>query len=255
VTPISQPAIWFSTAHGSLPTLSRDLSVPVAIIGAGLMGLTAALELSRAGVRAIVLERHWIGAGDTGHTTAHVTARPDAPMADLVSSLGADKAAQLWSAMVGAVDHLKTRSEQLNVPFGTVNAWLLGREARLNSELEALLSVGASAFIGTPPAPLPRKQGLCVRSQARFDIAEYLRATAAQAQQLGAEIFEQAVVTAANGNRLTVSSPLGEFTVQAERVIIATHVPVFANPLLLDRLKPTQSISGALPLGTASARA
>ena len=217
------------------------------------MGLTAALELSRAGVRAIVLERHWIGAGDTGHTTAHVTARPDAPMADLVSSLGAEKAAQLWSAMVGAVDHLKTRSEQLNVPFGTVNAWLLGREARLNSELEALLSVGASAFIGTPPAPLPRKQGLCVRSQARFDIAEYLRATAAQAQQLGAEIVEQAVVTAANGNRLTVSSPLGEFTVQAERVIIATHVPVFANPLLLDRLKPTQSYALALAVPSGSA--
>ena len=45
------------------------MDVPVAIIGGGLMGLTAALELSRAGVRVIVLERHWIGAGDTGHTT------------------------------------------------------------------------------------------------------------------------------------------------------------------------------------------
>ena len=253
MTPTSQPAIWFSSAHSSLPTLARDLSVPVAIIGAGLMGLTAALELSRAGVRVIVLERHWIGAGDTGHTTAHVTARPDVPMADLVSQLGAGKAAQLWSAMAGAVDHIKTRSKQLNVPFHTVDAWLLERGKHLKTELEALLSVGASAFIGTPPAPLPRKQGLCVRAQARFDIAEYLRAIAAQAQQLGAEIVEQAAVTAADGNRLTIASPLGEFTVQAERVIIATHVPVFANPLLLDRLKPTQSYALALAVPSGSA--
>lgn len=253
MNPISQPAIWFSTTHNNLPALATDLSVPVAIIGAGLMGLTAALELSRAGVRVIVLERQWIGAGETGHTTAHVTARPDVPMADLVSSLGPDKAAQLWSAMAGAVDHIATRSEQLNTPFCKVDAWLLGRDARLTSELEALLSVGASAFIGAPPAPLPRKRGLCVRSQARFDIAEYLRAIAAQAQQLGAEIFEQSAVTAADGNRLTVTSPLGEFAVDAERVIIATHVPVFANPLLLDRLKPTQSyaIAVAVPSGSA----
>ena len=215
--------------------------------------MTAALELARAGVRVIVLERRWLGAGETSHTTAHVTARPDVPMAKLVSSLGVEKAAQLWSAMTSAIGHIGTRSEQLRVPFSTVDAWLLGRDAHLNSELEALLSVGASAFIGTPPAPLPRKQGLSVRSQARLDIAKYLRAIAAQAQQLGAQVYEQSAVTAADGNRLTVSSPLGEFTVQAERVIVATHVPVFANPLLLDRLKPTQSyaIAVAVPSGSA----
>ena len=253
MTPASQPAIWFSTAHNNLPALGKGLDVPVAIIGGGLMGLTAALELSRAGLPVIVLERRWIGAGETGHTTAHVTARPDVPLADLVSSLGVDKAAQLWNAMAGAVDHLKARSEQLNVPFYMVDAWLLGRNARLKSELGALLSVGASAFIGPPPAPLPHKQGLCVRAQVRFDVAEYLRAIAAQAQQLGAQIFEQSAVTAADGNRLTVSSPLGEFTVNAERVIVATHVPVFANPLLLDRLEPTQSyaIAVAVPSGSA----
>ena len=253
MTTASQPAIWFSTAHNSLPALDRDLDVPIVIIGGGLMGLTAALELARAGQRAILLERRWIGAGETGHTTAHVTARPDMPMADLVSSLGVDRAAQVWSAMAGAVDHLKARSEQLNVPFCMVDAWLLGRDARLRSELEALLGVGASAFIGPPPAPLPRKQGLCVRAQARFDVAEYLRAIAAQAQQLGAQIFEGSAVTAADGNCLTVSSALGEFTVSADRVIVATHAPVFANPLLLDRLEPTQSyaIAVAVPSGSA----
>ena len=254
MTPISQPAIWFSAApHSSLPALAKDLNVPVAIIGAGLMGLTAALELARAGVRVVVLERRWMGAGETGHTTAHVTARPDVPMAGLVSSLGVEKAAQLWGAMSDAVAHIATRSEQLRVPFYAVDAWLLGREARLTSELEALLSVGSSAYIGAPPAPLTRKQGLCVRSQARFDVAEYLRAIASQAQQLGVQIYEQSAVTAADGNRLTVSSALGDFTVDAERVIVATHVPAFANPLLLDRLKSTQSYAIALAVPSGSA--
>jgi glycine/D-amino acid oxidase-like deaminating enzyme/nitrite reductase/ring-hydroxylating ferredoxin subunit len=247
-------AIWYdnrtSVTH---PALDRDLTVDVAIVGAGLMGLTAALELRRNGVDVAVLERRFISAGDSGYTTAHVTARPDVPMRDVVKQLGVAGAAQLWNAMDHALRHIEARSEQLRVSFSRVDAWLLGKRATLEAELEALLKVGSSARIETPPAPLPFKEGLCIPGQARFDVAQYLRATLEQAQRLGAMVFEESAVMRADGNDLEVNTRSGTYRVRAKHVIIATHVPVFANPLLLDRLRADQSyaIAVAVPSGSA----
>jgi heterodisulfide reductase subunit A-like polyferredoxin len=46
----------------------------VAVIGAGITGLTAALKLKSLGRSVILLDMNEVGAGDTGHTTAHLTA-------------------------------------------------------------------------------------------------------------------------------------------------------------------------------------
>jgi glycine/D-amino acid oxidase-like deaminating enzyme/nitrite reductase/ring-hydroxylating ferredoxin subunit len=247
-------AIWYSnTVSPTHPVLDRDLEVDVAIIGGGLMGVTAALELRRTGVNVALLERRFMTSGDTGHTTAHVTARPDVPMRDVVKRLGVEGANQLWQAMDTALRHIEARSEQLRVPFARVDAWLFGKRATLEAELEALLSVGSSARIETPAAPFPFKFGLCVPQQARFDVSEYLRATLEQAQRLGAEVYEQSAVTRADGNDLQVTSPKGQYRVRAGRVIIATHVPVFANPILLDRLRPDQSYAIAVAVGSGRA--
>jgi glycine/D-amino acid oxidase-like deaminating enzyme/nitrite reductase/ring-hydroxylating ferredoxin subunit len=253
VTAVGSAAIWFPAqpSAASHPALDADLNVEVVVVGAGLMGLTAALELARAGVQVVVLERRTVGAGETSHTTAHVTARPDAPMRDLLKSLGKDKAAQYWAAMGNALDHIVARSEQLRVPFRRVEAWLFGRD--LKPELEALLEVGASAYIGEAPNTFRFKQGLAVRNQARFDVGEYLRALTLHAEQLGVRIFENSAVTGGDNDTLHVQSPIGEFAVRAERTVLATHVPLFTNPVLLDRLQADQSyaIAVAVPAGSA----
>src|SRR5215211_7968696 len=55
-----------------------DLHVDVAIVGAGITGLTAALLLAERGQTVAVLERETIAAGETGNTTAHLTVALDA---------------------------------------------------------------------------------------------------------------------------------------------------------------------------------
>ena len=247
-------AIWYgSAATPTYPVLNRDLEVDVAIIGGGLMGVTAALELRRSGVDVALLERRFIASGDTGHTTAHVTARPDVPLRDVMKHLGVEGASQLWQAMNEALVHVEARSEQLRVPLTRVDAWLFGKRAGLEAELEALLSVGSSARIDASVAPFPFKFGLCVPQQARFDVAQYVRATLEQAERLGVKVFEQSAVISADGNDLQVATHDGQYSVRAERVIIATHVPVFANPLLLDRLRADQSYAIAVAVGSGRA--
>ena len=66
---------WMHTAPArSFPTLERDLTTDVAIIGGGIAGLCTAWELASAGVAVTVLEADRIAAGVTGYTTAKLTA-------------------------------------------------------------------------------------------------------------------------------------------------------------------------------------
>ena len=73
--PEGQPvSLWVATAGTTdYPVLSGDVETDVAVIGAGIAGLTAALALKRAGHTVAVIEAARVGTGVTGHTTGKVT--------------------------------------------------------------------------------------------------------------------------------------------------------------------------------------
>ncbi|HEX3626332.1 MAG TPA: FAD-dependent oxidoreductase [Verrucomicrobiae bacterium] len=54
-------------------SLSKNIEVDVAIIGAGLTGITAAYLLKKSGAKVALIDRERCAAADTAHTTAHLT--------------------------------------------------------------------------------------------------------------------------------------------------------------------------------------
>ncbi|HEY3055650.1 MAG TPA: FAD-dependent oxidoreductase [Thermoanaerobaculia bacterium] len=67
-------SLWIATSVApKFETLRGGVHVDVAIIGAGITGLTAAILLKNRGIHVAVLEKARIGSGETGHTTAHLT--------------------------------------------------------------------------------------------------------------------------------------------------------------------------------------
>ena len=66
---MSFPTTWYSQTslpRATRPELNADQTCDVCIIGAGIAGLTAALELSRRGKRVIILEAHQVAWGASG---------------------------------------------------------------------------------------------------------------------------------------------------------------------------------------------
>ncbi|MFM2063543.1 MAG: hypothetical protein RLZZ507_3214 [Cyanobacteriota bacterium] len=81
-----------STPKTNFPSLSNNLSVDVAIVGAGIVGITAATLLKRAGKTVAIIESNAISTGTSGHTTAKITSLHQLVYADLIKNHGEEKA-------------------------------------------------------------------------------------------------------------------------------------------------------------------
>ena len=66
-------SVWGKTAEfRDAPSLETDTTADVAVVGAGIAGLSIAYELIRAGKSVIVLDRGPLGGGMTAWTTGHL---------------------------------------------------------------------------------------------------------------------------------------------------------------------------------------
>src|ERR671938_1649713 len=53
--------------------IDRNISIDVVIVGGGIAGMSTAYLLSKAGKQIAVVDDGYIGCGETGRTTAHIT--------------------------------------------------------------------------------------------------------------------------------------------------------------------------------------
>jgi len=99
----TQPYWIGSTTFPRFPKLERDEAVDVAVVGAGITGLTAAFLLLQEGRSVALVERDRCAEIDTGHTSAHLTMVTDRGAADLVKAFGRDHAQAAWDAGLAAI--------------------------------------------------------------------------------------------------------------------------------------------------------
>src|SRR5512132_2042809 len=143
-------SVWMATADvPSYPPLGEDLDV--CVVGAGIAGLTVAYTLARAGKRVVVLDDGPIGGGETGRTTAHITAALDDRYYEIASmhgEEGARLAAESHDAAIGRVEEI-VREERIDCDFERVDGYLFlhrdGDPAELDRELEAAHRAGLGA--------------------------------------------------------------------------------------------------------------
>ena len=237
-------SIWEKTCRGpARPPLYGKAQADVAVIGGGMTGILTALELQERGLQVVVAEAGHVGGGQTGRTTAKLTAQHGAIYAGLIERLGREKAAMYARANRRAVERCCARIEleQIDCDLERTDSWLYSydREDSLLREAEAERALGLDASF-EPDTPLPLRVcgGVRLRGQAQFHPLKFLQALADRLT-----IYERTPVEHVEGG--TLFTPRG--TIEAGRVVFASHYPFVNVPgLYFARMHQERSYAIAL---------
>ena len=243
-----QESLWLASAGDTgYPALDRDIEADVAVIGAGIAGLTAALALKRAGHTVAVIEAARVGTGVTGHTTGKVTSLHRLAYTDLVRMHGVETARIYGQANQAAIEHIRrvVAEEDISCDFRVVTNFTY---AETEDALElARAEAGLAERLGLPSifttdVPLPFPAGGAVRfdGQAQLHAVRYLQGLARAVHGDGSFIFEQTrALQVHDGSPGRVETEGG--TVAARDIIVATNVPFGEQGAFDSRCQPHRS--------------
>ena len=238
-----------STPETTHPQLDRDLNVDVAIVGGGMLGITAALMLKRQGAKVAVLEGGRVAGGVTAYTTAKVASSHGVHYAPMAKSFGDDAARDYGRAQQEALEYMAGLVEELTIDCdwrrkpSFVYAVDESERDRVEREFEATQAAGLPTSLVTeaPELPFPIVAAVRYDDQAEFHPRKYLMALAREVPGDGCFIFERSrVVQASDGDQARATTEQG-FNVTADDLIVATHFPFMDRGLYFARQHPERS--------------
>jgi glycine/D-amino acid oxidase-like deaminating enzyme/nitrite reductase/ring-hydroxylating ferredoxin subunit len=227
------------------PILTEDITVDVAVVGAGIAGLSVASEIARTGRSVAVLEAGGMAAGVTGFTTAKVSVLHGPIYHHLADKLGKQTAEAYAASQTLAMEHVATTVERLGIDCDLERqpAYVYTESDAdvdmLRAEAESARRAGLPAtFTQDTGLPFPVAGSVRVEDQLVFHPRKYLRAVAAEYVDQGGLIFENTRVTDLHEGSPCVLTTEAGHRVEARDVVVATHYPVFDRAMLFTRLTP-----------------
>ena len=255
-------SLWLDTAPApERPALSGEVEVDVAVIGAGMLGLTAATLLEDDGATVAVLEDDRVGAGTSGYTTAKVTSLHALTYASLASSFSPETARIYGEANQAGLELVArwVAERGIDCDLRRKAAYTYAEEGQdvedIEREVEAARAAGLPASYTTETdLPYPVAGAIRFDDQAEFHPTKFLLALADGLVDGGSHVFERTrALGVQDGDPCRVRTETG--TVIAKHVVVATHYPFLDRGLFFPRLSPMRSYaiavrtSGARPEG------
>src|SRR6516165_7838910 len=249
--------------------LTFDLDVDICIVGAGLAGLTVALEASRLGASVAVLEGRHVGWGASGHQLGTVMPGYGLPIADLIERIGFEHTKALWALSREGADYVRAHATEESMPgIGLsdgalevsnvdVGDQLISRLQMLGEDFETEVEGWQIERVRSELKTDRYFHGVYYPKAFQIDGRKYVYGLASLARRAGARIFEDTPVVSidSSGIRKRIVTPSARL--RASHIVLAGNVHL-GSPLrrLSETLLPVWRYGGVtVPLGARLAEA
>jgi glycine/D-amino acid oxidase-like deaminating enzyme/nitrite reductase/ring-hydroxylating ferredoxin subunit len=232
----STTSIWMATTDvPHLSRVSQDLRSSVCVIGAGIAGLSTAYLLARAGRAVVVIDDGPVGGGETGRTTAHLTAALDDRYYEIEKLHGVDGSRLAAESHTAAIDRIEAiaSQEDIDCDFERIDGYLfLGGDStrdELERELDATHRAGLYDTELVDRAPIDFwNTGPALRfpRQGQFHPLKYLNGLVRAIIRDGGQIYTQThAEKIEDGEPCKVTTSDGH-VITADHIVVATNSPV-----------------------------
>ena len=234
--------------------LEEDVHVDACVVGAGISGLSAALELSRSGASVAVLEALRVAAGASGYNTAKLSSLHGLTYTKLERQLGAEKARLYGAANERGIERVHEIAGELGIDCdlrrkpNLVYTESADERQELEDEVEAARRASLPArLVEETDLPFPIAAAVRFERQAEFHPVRYLEGLAGGLEANGVRVCEGTrAVSVSAGSPCRVRTEAGR-TVTAGTVVLATHLPILDRGVFFARCHPERSYVVAAP--------
>ena len=216
--------------------LSFDLDVDIAVVGAGLAGLTVALEAARLGASVAVLEGRHVGWNASGHQLGTVMPGYGLPIGDLIARIGFEDTRELWALSREGAEYVRANAtEELMPGIALSEGALEVSNVEIGDELIARLQMLGEDFetevegwqVDRVRAELRTDHyfhGVYYPKAFQIDGRKYVHGLAALARRAGARIFEDTPVVSIDpsGIRKRIVTPSARL--RASHIVLAGNI-------------------------------
>jgi glycine/D-amino acid oxidase-like deaminating enzyme len=228
--------------------LSFDLDVDIAVVGAGLAGLTVAREAARLGASVAVLEGRHVGWNASGHQLGTVMPGYSLPIGDLIARIGFEDTRELWALSKEGADYVRAAASEELIPgialsegvleVSNVDAGdqLISRLQMLGEDFETEVEGWQIDRVRAELKTDRYFHGVYYPKAFQVDGRKYVHGLAALARRAGARIFEDTPVVSIDpsGIRKRIVTPSARL--RASHIVLAGNVHLGAT---LRRLSET----------------
>jgi len=257
--PGSPSSLWLAAgSRKPRPSFQGGEPVDVAVVGGGIVGAATALALAKAGTEVVLVEARHVADGVTGHSTAKVSALHETQYTQITRSVGREAAsayAELNLEGVAAVAAL-AYEHNIECSLETAPNYIFSEEdegaRKVEAEAEAAQAAGLEVEL-TEETDLPFEVKIAARlsGQIAFDSAAFTRALADEAEAAGVRVHEESrVVSVKHGTPCVLRFESGH-ELEADKVVLATHMPLLDRGLFFARLRPQASYAVSAPAADA----
>ena len=216
--------------------LSFDLDVDICVVGAGLAGLTVALEAARLGASVAVLEGRHIGWNASGHQLGTVMPGYGLSLSELIARIGLEDARELWSLSKQGAEYVRANATEEKIPgialsegaleVSNVEAGdaLISRLQMLGEDFDTEVEGWQVDRVRAELKTDHYFHGVYYPRAFQIDGRKYLHGLAAMAHRAGARIFEDTPVVSIDpsGIRKRIVTPSARL--RASHIVLAGNI-------------------------------